>query len=120
MSSGITVTQKVKNLDLLFKCGAFFYISHFVYTTWLWLNFLHMTFDIYILNHVANRKSYLSHHKRMRFLQIVSVNISCKLYGHFLDKILHIFKYILIYISIYLKICKILYIYIYIYIHVYA
>ena len=45
----------------------------------------------------SKMKSYLSHHKRHWILQIVSVNISCKLYGHFLDKILHIFKYTLIY-----------------------
>ena len=45
MSSRITVAQKVKNLDLFFKWAAFLYISHFVYTTWLWLNILHMTFS---------------------------------------------------------------------------
>ena len=57
MSSGIAAAQKVKNLDLFFKWWAFSYISHFLYTTWLWLNFLHMTFGIYILNLVVNRKS---------------------------------------------------------------
>ena len=97
MSGGITVAQKVKNQDLLFKWGAFSYISHFAYTTWLWLNFLHMTLGIYIPNLVVIRKGQLFHHKRNKILQIVSVNISSKLYGHFLDKILHIFKYILIY-----------------------
>ena len=56
-----------------------------------------MTLGIYIPNLVVIRKDQLFHHKRNKILQIVSVNISCKLYGHFLDKILHIFKYILIY-----------------------
>ena len=40
----------------------------------------------------------LSHHKCNRILQIVSVNILCKFYSHFLDKILQIFKYIYTYI----------------------
>ena len=51
MSSGTAVAQNVKNLELFFEWGAFSYIFHFVYTTWLWLNFLHMTFGIYILKY---------------------------------------------------------------------
>ena len=71
---------------------------------------LHLTFGIDILNLVVNRKSKLSHHKCNRILPTVSVSISCKLYGDFLNKILQIFKHIYIY-CIY---CIYIYIYIYI------
>ena len=45
MSSRITVAQKVKKQGLFFKWAAFSYISRFVYTSWLWLNILYMTFS---------------------------------------------------------------------------
>ena len=54
MSSGIIVEKKMKNLDFFLKWGALSYLS---FCTWLWLNFLHMTFGIYILILFVNRKS---------------------------------------------------------------
>ena len=92
MSTGIIVEKKMKNLDSFLKWGALSYLS---FCTWLWLNFLYMTFGIYILILFVNRKS--NHPKCNSILQIVSVNILCKLYGHSLDKTLQIFKYVLVY-----------------------
>ena len=92
LSFNVKRDNKGTKSGLFFKWQAFSYLPfciHYLVVAKLSTH-LHMRSGIYILNLVVNRKSYLSHHKCNKILQIVSVDlytyistISILLYDHY-------------------------------------